>query len=142
MSFITQRKMLVDAGFIGFHLGYGKSWTSSYDPVLVYKKKPYIPILEMPASAFYSLDDEQLLKVIKAEVVSVYGFDLSQAKYELEDLMACAAIGRKDANSLTDQVARYKANTAITLSITKARNKVKKLTKRVDSYKNLGSVSQ
>ena len=62
--------MLVDAGFIGFHLGYGKHWNSSYDPILVYKKKPYIPILEMHTMAFYSLDNEQLLKIIKAEVVS------------------------------------------------------------------------
>ena len=77
-EFIEQRKMLVDAGFIGFHIGYGKHWNSSYDPILVYKKKPYIPVFEMPVSAFFSLSDEQLLKMVKAEVVSAHQEYLDQ----------------------------------------------------------------
>jgi hypothetical protein len=137
MGFIEQRKMLVDAGFIGFHLGYGKHWNSSYDPILVYKKKPYIPILEMPTMAFYSLDNEQLLKIIKAEVVSSHQEYLDQAKADLENLMVFAAIDRKNANNLTDRVARFKIKNAIIVSITKARNKIKKLTKKLDFYKNL-----
>lgn len=136
MSFIQQRKMLVDAGFIGFHLGYGKHWNSSYDPILVYKKKPYIPVLEMPFSAFFSLSDEQLLKMVKAEVVSSYQEYLDQAKADLENLMVFSAIGRKNANNLADPVTRYKTKNAITVSITKARNKIKKLTKKLDFYKN------
>ena len=137
MGFIEQRKMLVDAGFIGFHLGYGKHWNSSYDPILVYKKKPYIPVFEMPVSAFFSLSDEQLLKMVKAEVVSAHQEYLDQAKAELENLMVFSAIGRKNANNLADPVARYKTKIAITVSITKARNKIKKLTKKLDFYKNL-----
>lgn len=137
MGFIEQRKMLVDAGFIGFHLGYGKYWNSSYDPVLVYKKKPYIPILEMPTMAFYSLDDQQLLKIIKAEVVSSHQEYLYKAKADFDRLMIFAAIDRENTKKLADRGARYKAKTALNMSIIKARNKIKKLTEKLDFYKNL-----
>ena len=122
MSFIEQRKMLSNAGYTGFHLGYGKNWTVDYDPVLVYKKNPYIPILEMPAPAFYSLSDEQLLKTINAAVVSSYEHGLTKAKADLEML-----------KEIKGRFARYKANAAIT----KTKNKIKKLTKNLDFYKNL-----
>ena len=62
---------------------------------------------------------------------------LDQAKADLENLMVFAAIDRKNANNLTDRVARFKIKNAIIVSITKARNKIKKLTKKLDFYKNL-----
>lgn len=91
----------------------------------------------MPFSAFFSLSDEQLLKMVKAEVVSSYQEYLDQAKADLENLMVFAAIDRKNANNLTDRVARFKIKNAIIVSITKARNKIKKLTTKLDFYKNL-----
>ena len=91
----------------------------------------------MHTMAFYSLDNEQLLKIIKAEVVSSHQEYLDQAKADLENLMVFAAIDRKNANNLTDRVARFKIKNAIIVSITKARNKIKKLTKKLDFYKNL-----
>jgi hypothetical protein len=129
--------MLVDVGFIGFHLGYGKYWTLSYDPIFVYKKNPYIPILEMPAVAFYSLSNEQLLKIIKAEVMWSYEKYLYKAKDDFDRLMIFAAIDRENIKKLADRGARYKAKTALNMSIIKARNKIKKLTEKLDFYKNL-----
>jgi hypothetical protein len=122
--------MLSNAGYTGFHLGYGKNWTLDYDPVLVYKKNPYIPILEMPAPAFYTLSDEQLLKTIKAAVVSSYEHDLDKAKADLETLKEMKAVVDRD---FTNRFPRYEANAAIA----KAKNKIKKLTKELDFYKNL-----
>jgi len=122
--------MLSNAGYTGFHLGYGKNWTLDYDPVLVYKKNPYIPILEMPAPAFYSLSDEQLLKTINAAVVSSYEHDLDNAKADLETLKDMKAWLNRD---FTNRFPRYEANAVIT----KSKNKIKKLTKELDFYKNL-----
>ena len=122
--------MLSNAGYTGFHLGYGKNWTLGYDPVLVYKKNPHIPILEMPAPAFYSLSDEQLLKTINAAVVSSYEHDLDKAKADLETLKEMKAVVDRD---FTNQFPRYETNAVIT----KTKNKIKKLTKKLDSYKNL-----
>lgn len=123
--------MLSNAGYTGFHLGYGKNWTLGYDPVLVYKKNPHIPILEMPAPAFYSLSDEQLLKTINAAVVSSYERGVYKAKADLETLKKIKAevVDR----GLTGRFTRYEANAAIT----KTKNNLKNLTKKLDFYKNL-----
>ena len=141
MSLQRQRKMLANAGFTGFHLGYGNNSSIEYDPILVYKKNPYIPILEMPYAAFSTLDDKQLLEIIKAEVASSYEYALDQAEVDLEDLMVNTAIARENANKLTDRGLRYQTKMAISQLITKARLKIKKLQKRVDFYKNFATLT-
>jgi hypothetical protein len=130
MSFVEQRKFLVDNGFYGYHLGYTPNYYiphDGHDPVLVYKKSPYVPILSLPAQEFYSIPNEELLKVIRKKVQLAYVQFVADAQIELDDALTARDKVRVEVSFIKDRGERYKVQVAMSSTISRLRKKLAKV---------------